>query len=301
MQPGGVDLDDLKAFFLVAETGSFARAAQRLESSKSIVSRRVARLENLLAAQLLQRTAQGTHLTEAGQLYYEQARAAVVQLECAAENLAESVHEISGAIRVTVPIYFGAKYLAPVFCDFMQLYPRIDLEVHLSDEKIDIARSGFDIAVRTGHLPDSSLTYRPLCESRRVAVASPEYLRSQPPITKPEDLSQHRILHYNSLHTQDLWRYHLGGAMYQLEITPHLRSNSATMLMTAVCAGIGVTMMPVYVAGQAIQSGTAEEVLKDVDWGMSPISLLTPSGRGTTKRVRTLLDFLALRFNSRVI
>ena len=296
-----LEFADLRAFFLVAETGSFTRAAQRMEAAKSIVSRRVARLEEALSARLLQRTASGTILTEEGQLYYEQAQAAMQQLDSAAEALNSSIQDVAGPIRITIPIYFGATFLAPVFTAFMAEYPRVDLEIMTSDDRVDIAREGFDLAVRTGHLHDSALIARPLCHSRRTLVASPAYLATHPAIGKPEDLIGHRILHYASLYPQELWRYHLGDQIVQLRLTPFLRSNSATVLMTAVAAGQGLTVLPSYVTEAAIAAGTAIEVLPEVNWGTSPITILTPPGRRLTRRVRTLIDFMVAHFSSRVV
>ena len=299
MEQSRIDFDDLQAFFLVAETGSFARAAQRLDSSKSIISRRVARLEATLSALLLQRTARGTRLTEAGQIYYDQARDAMTQLEIAAESVSEIVTDISGAIRITGPVFFGGEYLVPVLTEFATHYPNIELLVDLIDEKVDLISEGYDIAVRVGHLPDSSLTARQLCQSKRVLVASPDYLARMPPIRTPEDLSEHHVLHYNGLVTQDLWRYHVKGEALTIPIRPRLRSNNAYMLMSWVKAGLGLTVLPVYITGVALQSGEVEMVLSDHDWGLTPVSMVLPQGRNTTRRVRTLTDFLVLKFQNR--
>jgi DNA-binding transcriptional LysR family regulator len=299
MEQSRLDLDDLTAFFVVAEAGSFARAAERQETSKSIISRRVARLEMTLATRLLHRTARGTYLTEAGSLYYEQARQAISQLEIAAENLIESSADLAGPIRFTGPIVFGRDYLEPVLAEFVKLYPNIELDVDFSDEKLDLTSEGLDIAVRVGRLNDSSMTVRRLCQSGRVVVASPLYLGKMPAIHTPEDLEQHVVLHYNGSHTQDLWRYRYQGQSYSLKVRPHMRSNSASMLMSAVKAGIGVMVMPIYVAGAAIQSGEVEVVLKDYDWGVTEISLIMPQGRNVTRRVRSLVDFLILRFHNK--
>jgi len=296
-----LEFADLRAFFLVAETGSFTRAAQRMEAAKSIVSRRVARLEEALSARLLQRTPTGTTLTEEGQLYYERAHAAMQQLDSAAEAVSTSTQEVAGTLRVTIPIYFGGYYLAPVFAEFMRLHPRVELEVQTSDERVDIIRDGFDMAIRTGHLHDSALIARPLCHSRRTLVASPDYLKSMPAIERPEDLIGHRILHYSGLYPQELWRYHVGDQIVQLRLTPVLRSNSGTLLMAAVEDGQGLTMLPSYVTEQSIRAGKAVEILPDVNWGTSPITILTPPGRKITRRVRTLIDFLLSRFSSRVV
>ena len=299
MEHARLDFEDLNAFFVVAETGSFARAAERLESSKSIISRRVARLEATLSTRLLQRTARGTHLTEAGALYYEQARQAMSQLEFAGENLAESNADLSGPIRLTGPVFFGHEYLEPVLAEFARQYPKIELDVDFSDDKLDLHSEGLDIAVRVGQLSDSNLTVRRLCQSGRVVVASPAYLAQMPPLQSPADLDQHIILHYNGTHTQDLWRYRHNGRTHSLKLRPHLRSNSPGMLLSAVKAGVGIMVMPVYVAGAAIQSGEVEEVLADYDWGLTEISLILPHGKNTTRRVRSLVDFLLLKFHNK--
>ncbi len=296
MEHSRFDFEDLRAFFLVAEMGSFARAAQRLDTSKSIISRRVAALEHALSAQLLQRTARGTHLTETGQAYYDQAKIGMAQLEFAAESVAQDVSDISGSIRLTAPVYFGIHYLTQALSDFAQHYPRIELDIDFTDEKVDIVNEGYDIAVRTGHLPDSSLASRLLCTSRRIIVASQAYLAAHPPIRRPEDLTGHHILHYNSLNTQDLWRYRVDGEDRIFRLTPYLRSNSAAMLMQAVKAGLGLTLLPLYITGPAIQLGEAEQVLDGYDWGITPVTLLLPQGRNATRRVRALVDFLVLCF-----
>lgn len=300
MERPPLDLDDLRAFFSVAETGGFARAAQRLQSSKSIVSRRVARLESTLSALLLQRTARGAHLTEAGQTYYEQARAALNQLEIAAESLSESVRDLAGPIRLTAPMTFGVRYLAPVLTEFAVMYPGIEFDASFEDRVADLAGEGYDVGIRVGDLADSSLLARRLGHSRRTVVASPDYLARHEadhgPIERPEDLAHCRILHYSSVRTIDFWRY-AGGAV---RLRAYQVSNSATQLMLWVKAGLGVTLLPTFVTGEMLQSGEAVAILPEVDWGSTPISALMPQGRGTPRRVRALVDFLALKFHDRI-
>jgi len=304
MEHSSLDLDDLRAFFNVAETGSFARAAQRLQSSKSIVSRRVARLEITLSALLLQRTARGTHLTEAGQIYYEQARAALAQLETAAESLSESVRDLSGPIRLSAPLNFGVRYLAPVLAEFILMYPRVELDVTFEDRMVDLAGEGYDLGIRLGELDDSTMIARTLGRSKRTVVASPGYIARHAiehgAITRPEDLSACAILHYSSLRTIDLWRYFDADGGGSVRLKPYQVSNSASQLMLWVKAGLGVTLLPAYITGEMLQSGNAELILPEFDWGTTLISALMPQGRGTPRRVRTVVDFLVLKFNDRI-
>lgn len=300
MDISDLDLADMRAFFLVAETGSFGRAAQRMETSKAVISRRVARLESALAALLLQRTQSGALLTEAGQVFYDEAHGAVTHLQHAVENLKGAQADISGGIRLTIPMHLGTFVLTAMLCDFMREYPGIELDVHMSDDKLDLVRMGFDLAVRTGHLRDSGLVQRRLGESRRMLVANPGYLASRPPVRVPEDVRQHRILHYAPLNTFELWKYRIDGESRQFPVTPYLRSNSGTVLIQAAAAGLGVTVMPLYIAAPYLKSGELVEVLPQVDWDTTPISLLLPAGRRTTRRVRTLADFLVARFQTAV-
>ena len=304
MEHPSLDLDDLRAFFNVAETGSFARAAQRLQSSKSIVSRRVARLEVTLSALLLQRTARGTHLTEAGQIYYEQSRAALAQLETAAESLSESVRDLSGPVRLSAPLNFGVRYLAPVLAEFIQMYPRVELDVTFEDRMADLAGEGFDLGIRLGELDDSTMIARTLGRSKRTVVAGPGYLARHAiehgRIERPEDLSACAILHYSSVRTLDLWRYFDATGGGAVRVKPYQVSNSASQLMLGVKAGLGVPLLPAYITGEMLQSGDAELVLPEFDWGTTLISALMPQGRGTPRRVRTLVDFLMLKFHDRI-
>lgn len=292
MEQSRLDFDDLRAFFLVAETGSFARAAQRLDSSKSIVSRRVARLEGTLSTPLLHRTSRGTHLTEAGQVYYDEARAALNQLEHAADAISQTTATLSGAIRLTAPVFFGSEYLAPLLSDFAMRHPKVELQIDFRDEKVDLLTDQYDIAIRLGQLSDSSLPSRRLCQSKRVAVASPGYLAQHPSIRRPEDIRHHAIVHYTGVNTQEIWRYEVQGEVKALKISPRFRSNSAAMLTSAAKAGVGLTLLPLFVVGRYVASGELEIVLPDQDWGATPVTVLLPQGRGTTRRVRALVDFL---------
>jgi len=291
-----LDLADVRAFFLVVETGGFARAAHRLEASKAAISRRVSRLEETLSALLLQRTQSGAVLTEAGQVFYDAAQAAMSHFQHAVESLHDVQTETTGSIRITVPMHLGTFVLSGMLCDFMRDHPGIELDVHMSDDKLDLVRTGFDLAVRTGYLPDSGLVHRHLADSRRVLVASPGYLESHPAITAAQDAQAHHVLHYTTLNTHELWKYKVDGEWRQFPVIPWLRSNSGAVLIRAAVQGLGLTVMPVYIAGPYLATGELVEVLPQVDWDTTPINLLIPAGRRMTRRVRTLVEYLVMRF-----
>ena len=176
MERGAVDLSDVVAFLRAVETGSFARAAARLRLAKSIVSRRVARLETTLGARLLTRSARGAVPTELGRAYFTRAANSVAELEAAHDGLAEAMTEIAGPLRLNGPMSFGIEHLAPALADFAAAHPRVELDVSFDDRTVDLVGGGFDVGVRLGSLADSSLVARKLAPMRRVLLASPGFL-----------------------------------------------------------------------------------------------------------------------------
>ena len=196
MNRGSVDLLDVLAFVRVVETGAFSRAAERMGMSKSIVSRRVKRLEEGLGARLLTRSAQGAQPTDVGQAYYERAANILAELEAAEEVVAEAVTQVAGPIRMSAPLSFGVQYLAPALAEFAAAHPKVELDVALDDRVVDLIGGGFDLAVRIGTLPDSALVARRIAPVRKLPVASPAYLEANGRPEHPRDLNGHDILLY---------------------------------------------------------------------------------------------------------
>jgi DNA-binding transcriptional LysR family regulator len=292
MERSSVDLVDVLAFVRVVETGAFSRAAERMAMSKSIVSRRVARLEEQLGARLLTRSAQGAQPTDAGQAYFERASNVLAELEAAQEVVAEAVTQVAGPIRLTAPLSFGTAYLAPVLADFAALYPRVELDVSFEDHMVDLVGGGFDLAVRMGALEDSSLIARRIAPARRVVVASPPYLdrRGRPAV--PRDLSEHDIL----LYRQEHWRFRVNERWETIRVRPRLRANNGEMLRAAALAGLGICILPTFIASPALEAGELEVVLQDHPLPTGGLHAVMPPGRAVTARVRALVDFLAARF-----
>ena len=297
-----VDLADVQAFFLVSDTGSFVRAAERLNTSKSKVSRQVSRLEDVLQARLLTRTPKGAQLTDAGTLYYERARAALGELEAAGEAVACSVSEIAGPIRLTGPVSFGITHLSEALAEFAVRHPRVDFDISFSDKRVDIVREGFDIAVRIGALQDSSLLARKLGRVHSITIASPAYLARMGRPQMPEDLTNHQGLYYANTSATGMWRYVTkGGRERSVKVPMRLRGDNGAMLLKAAIAGLGIARMPTFIAADAIQSGQVEAILSDFESGHTDLHAVMPATRAGTARVRALVDFLALKFRSDVL
>lgn len=292
MIPPSPDLVDVLAFVRVVETGSFARAAERMGLSKPVLSRRVARLEERLGARLLTRTARGTQPTGVGQAYYARAAAILADLEAAQEVVAEAVTQIAGPIRLSAPLSFGISHLAPALAEFARLNPAVELDVEFEDRNVDLIGGGYDLAVRIGSLADSALVARRIAPVRKCVVAGPAYLDARGRPQRPADLAGHDILVYGN----EQWRFRAGDLWETVRVRGRMRTNNGEMLRAAAQAGLGICMLPSFIAAPAIEEGSVEVILRDYSLEEGALHAVMPPGRAVTARVRALVDFLAARF-----
>jgi DNA-binding transcriptional LysR family regulator len=296
MERSSVDLVDVLAFVRVVETGAFARAAERMDISKSILSRRVARLEEQLGAKLLTRSAQGATPTDIGQAYYQRASNILADLEAAQEIVADAVTQIAGPIRLTAPLSFGSQHLAPALADFARTHPKVELDVSLNDKTVDLLAGGYDMAVRIGNLQDSALIARKIAPVRAVVVASPKYLEERGRPEHPRDLAQHDLLFYANIPIYEQWRFRVGNRWEHVKGHGRFRADNGEMLREAACAGLGIVILPSFIASTAIRAGGLEVILRDYPLEEVGLHLVMPPGRTSTARMRALIDFLAARF-----
>ncbi|WP_206185941.1 LysR family transcriptional regulator [Sphingosinicella sp. BN140058] len=292
LERSSVDLLDVLAFVRVVETGAFARAAERMGMSKSIVSRRVARLEQQLGARLLTRSAAGAQATDAGQAYFERASNVLAELEAAQEVVAEAVTQVAGPIRLSAPLSFGISYLAPALAEFAAANPRVELDISLDDRNVDLIAGGFDVAVRIGRLEDSALIARKIAPVRRGLVGSPAYVERMGIPGHPRELTGHDILVYGN----EQWRFRIGDRWETIRVHPRMRADNGEMLRSAAEAGLGLCLLPTFIAAPGLDSGTLLPLLIDYPLQESGLYAMMPPGRATTARVRALVDFLAARF-----
>src|SRR6202158_4001814 len=293
------DFEGLAIFAKVVELRSFAAAASELALSKATVSKAVSRLEERLGARLFNRTSRRLALTDAGQKLSERAARLLVDGE-AAENeaLAQSVAP-RGLVRLAVPMTFGVKAVAPILPEFLEAYPDVAIDLHLSDAMVDLVGEGFDAGLRIASLPDSSLIARRLCAVPRYTVASSAYLKRYGRPTHPMHLAQHRCLGYAYLSTAGVWHYS-NAAGEQANVSPPgpRRVNNGEALMPALLAGLGIADLPDFIVGDAIASGEVEVILKAWKQPEGSVHLVTPPGGPRPARVEALADFLAKQFTS---
>ena len=291
------DFEALAIFAKVVELRSFAAAATELALSKATVSKAVTRLEQRLGARLFNRTSRRLALTDAGHKLSERAARLLADGE-AAENeaLAQSVAP-RGLVRLAVPMTFGVRAVAPILPAFLQAYPDVSIDLHLSDAMVDLIGEGFDAGLRIASLPDSSLIARRLCAMPRYTVASPAYLKRHGRPIHPMHLAQHQCLSYAYLATPNVWQF-TNPAGEQVSVRPAgpLRVNNGEALLPAAIAGLGVADLPDFIVGDAIASGEVEVILKDWKQTEGAVHLVMPPGGPRPARVEVLADFLAKHF-----
>lgn len=291
-----VELSDIVAFLQVAKTGGFARAATRMGIDKSIVSRRVTRLEDTLGARLLTRGASGTTMTEIGEAYFARVSSGLHEIEAAREAVASAMIEVSGPIRMTAPVSFGIAHLSDVVAAFAKDHPRVEIDVAFDDKTVDLVRGGFDLAIRIGNLPDSALVARRLAPVRMVALASPDYLARRGRPTHPRDLADHDALIYANAGAAEPWRFKVGNGSEKVRGKPRLRADNGELLRATACAGLGIVVLPTFIASPAIASGELEILLSQYPIEDSALHAAMPPGRAATARIRALVDYLVKSF-----
>jgi len=291
------DFEGLAIFAKVVELRSFAAAATELALSKATVSKAITRLEQRLGARLFNRTSRRLALTDAGQKLSDRAARLLADGEAAeSEALAQSVAP-RGLVRLAVPMTFGVRAVAPILPEFLQAYPDVTIDLHLSDAMVDLIGEGFDAGLRIASLPDSSLIARRLCAMPRYTVASSAYLKRHGRPTHPMHLARHQCLGYAYLPTPNVWNY-TNSAGEQASVRPAgpLRVNNGEALLPAVVAGLGIADLPDFIVGDAIASGEVEVILKDWKQAEGAVHLVTPPGGPRPARVEVLADFLAKHF-----
>lgn len=291
------EFDDLLTFVRVVETGGLGRAADRLGVSKSVVSRRLDRLERDLNVRLLQRSTRGIQPTEAGLAFEARCSRLLSDLEEARNEVSGQDGRLSGSLRLAAPVSFGWRHLAPALAAFAAAHERLSLDVSYADRRVDLIGEGFDAAVRIGVPADSRLVARRLAPIRLVLVASPDYLAQQGMPTEPADLSGHVALIATQTNVEDtLWRFKVGARWLSAHpAKTRMRADNGEALMEAAAAGLGLTILPTFIATDAIRTGRLVPLLRSFPLTEAALFVLRPPGPVSAK-VRALIDDLAVRF-----
>lgn len=285
------NLGDLEIFTRVVASGSMSEAARELGLQTPIISKRIKRLEERLGSRLFHRTTRQISLTEAGEGFHERVLAALAGLEEAEAFLAGRSSAVTGRLRVSAPTSFGRMHIAPYLTRFFSLYPDVELQLTLTDAFQDLVAEGFDLAIRIGELPSSSLVARKLAAVRRILCATPDYVERHGAPSAIEDLERHICI---PAHNNAYW--HLSGPNGPVALRPvgPLSTNSSEVVREAVLSGLGIAFRSTWDVGPDLRAGRLVQVLPDWE-GSSDVGLYAvyPSRQHLPAKVRAFIDFLA--------
>jgi DNA-binding transcriptional LysR family regulator len=286
-------LNDMALFVEVVKARSFRRAAQTIGVPNSTLSRRISGLEKAIGLRLLHRTTRKIEPTEAGQLYFERCRRIVDEARLAHEQLGEMLAQPSGVLRVSLPVDFAATYLASQLAEFSRRYPGIDFEFDLTPRRVDLVAEPFDVAIRMGELPDSTLIARKLAELPRHLYASPRYLELSGQPSVPADLERHECLCFAR---GDAWTLRDGAQSVEVAVGGRFRLNSIGMMRRLATLDLGIAMLAEAIVAEDLADGRLRRVLPE--WQATPISVhAVTETRLLPAKTQRFIEFLSERLN----
>ena len=285
-------IDAMQAFVAVADLQGFAPAARKLGLSASNVTRLIAALEQRLGARLLQRTTRQVALTDAGARYLERARRILADVEEAEGSARDERTRPGGRLVISAPIGFGRLHVSPVVTAYLKRYPEVSVDLRLSDRMINLVEEGTDLAIRIGHLADSTLVARHVGEMRRIVVASPDYLARRGDPKTPAALASHDTIQFGAMTAAPDWRFVDHGREVRIATAPRFSTNSADAAIQYAEAGGGLTRVLAYQAAESLKAQRLQIVLAAFEQPALPIHIVYPTSRLLSAKVRTFIDLV---------
>lgn len=286
-------LDAMHLFVRVAELGSFAAVAQQLGLARSVVTRQIAALEAHLGVKLMARSTRRLSLTSAGTAYLEKCRVILNLVETAETDVAEERVNPRGNIRISLPLSFGLKRLAPLLLEFSRRYPEVGLDMDYSDRRVNLIEEGIDLSIRITRRLEGSDIARRIGTARMLAVASPDYLARHGRPQHPAELAHHECLGYTVGGTGQSWQFMVDGLLASFPVRSRIHANNGDVLTEAAAQGLGITLQPDFIIDGVLAAGRIEAVLADFPVPELGIYAMLPSNRHVPHRVRVLMDALA--------
>jgi DNA-binding transcriptional LysR family regulator len=295
-----LDIEELRTFVEVADAGGVSPAARRLGVSKSIVSRRLGRLEAELGVQLLARTTRGAALTEAGATFRDHAARACAEIDAARETMFPE-GDLRGRLRIAAPLSFGPTHFASVLAEMARRHPKLHVHTSYSDRFVDIVAEGFDCAIRVGYLQDSSLIARCVGPLYGKLLASPDYIKAHGAPETPEELVEHEAL----MQGTEAWQFMDGNEVVTVQPRGRFKADNGPALIAATVAGLGIAWLPDGLTHEYVASGALVPVMTRYPPPPAGIYVIRPPGQYPARKVRVLTELLIECFeqvsvNSRV-
>jgi DNA-binding transcriptional LysR family regulator len=291
---------EMRVFAAVADAGSFVAAADALEMSKAAVSRYVSELEQRLGVRLMHRTTRRLSLTQEGEVFLARSREILASIDDSEREISTHSESASGLLKLSAPVSFGMKHLAPLWSEFLQAHPGVSLDLQLADRVIDLVDEGFDVAVRIARLPDSSLVSRKLASTQLVLCASTKYLKARGVPKHPKDLAEHDILAYSLLAMGDQWQFTGPKGHASVKVRPRMWTNNGDSCIAAAVRGAGIVLQPTFLVADELASGQLVRVLpkfRSIELG---IYAVYPTRKFVLPKVRVLLEFLSAKLKDAV-
>lgn len=283
----------MQLFVRVAELGSFAAAAQQIGVARSVVTRQIAGLEAHLGIKLMARSTRRLTLTSAGTAYLEKCRVILNLVEAAETGVAEERQTPRGSIRISLPLSYGLKRLAPLLLDFARRYPEVILDMDYSDRRINLIEEGIDLAIRITRRLEAGDVARRIGASRMQVLAAPDYLSRHGMPRHPSELTHHLCLGYTNAGSAMAWQFIVDGQLESFPVRSRLNANNGEVLTEAAAQGVGITCQPDFIAEDFVATGRVVEILSDFPAPELGIYAMLPSNRHVPHRVRVLMDALA--------
>ncbi|MBS0351589.1 MAG: LysR family transcriptional regulator [Proteobacteria bacterium] len=284
--------EDISAFQAVAHHKSFTKAAQYLELSIPVVTRRLARLEQNLGVRLLQRTTRHVNLTEAGEVFLTEISDVLQALEMSKETVKSLTRSISGTLKVGLPVNLSHLYITPVLHQFMELYPNVQIQLVSGDYLLDLLRTGFDLVVHCGHLPDSNFYYEKLGEWKRLFCAAPSYLEKKGIPKTIEELKMHNCIDYYE-NFDRTWEYQEGKIRKKIAISGNIRANSSPEIRNLALSGLGISYLGKCSIYRDLQNGSLVSILQNYQTPALGTYAVYPNKKFLSKKTKIFIDFIA--------
>ena len=295
-----MQLDDMRIFVATVDAHNFTAAAKRLALSKQFVSRRVMALEEALGVQLLIRNTRKLAVTELGQEFYERARRILGEVEDAEQAMSLRRAGPRGLLRVSAPMSFGMMHLSPLVASFLREHADVRFDMELSDRTVDVVGEGFDMAIRIGALPDSTLIAQKLVDVRMVVCCSPGYVRRRGAPVVPADLARHSCLLYGHGGVVS-WDFFVDGVSKGVEVNGPLRANNGELIRDAAVAGLGIVRLPDFIVADAVGSGLLVTVLEEFLPSAATVYAVYPQHRQSSVSIRVFVEFLRESLRKRLM
>lgn len=286
-------LNDVAAFVCVVQAGSFTAAAEKLDTSKSVVSKYISRLEQRLGVKLLIRTTRTLNLTEIGQIFYDRACIGLKEIDSAEEEVSFLQGNPRGMLKINAPLSFGALHIVPALEEFRKLFPEISIDLQFSDSKLDMIKQGFDLTIRITSQLEGNLIARKISPCHHVLVAAPSYIKNFGLLKSPENICDHNVITYQYQNSPWEWEFTKNNKTSKFQVKGSIQMNNSLAIHQAVLAGVGISRIPTFVVGEDIKQGKLIQLLPEYELLELSIYILFADRQHMAPKIRVFIDFIA--------